>query len=44
VPLQPLNEYWETVRAQYAPWESGQKSAGADVYLNEIPGGQYVYL
>eukprot|EP01126_Amoeba_proteus_P000139 TRINITY_DN10060_c0_g1_i16.p1 TRINITY_DN10060_c0_g1~~TRINITY_DN10060_c0_g1_i16.p1 ORF type:complete len:377 (-),score=118.35 TRINITY_DN10060_c0_g1_i16:137-1267(-) len=28
----------------YAPFESGQKSGCADVYLNEIPGGQYTNL
>ncbi|KAG8463392.1 hypothetical protein KFE25_004903 [Diacronema lutheri] len=39
-----LNEYWEQVRQMYAPFESGQLSGSADVYLNEIPGGQYTNL
>ena len=39
-----LNTYWEGARGLYAPFETGQKSAGADVYINEIPGGQYTNL
>jgi len=39
-----LTSYWEAVRRTYAPYESGQKSAGADVYKNQIPGGQYTNL
>jgi pyruvate/oxaloacetate carboxyltransferase/allophanate hydrolase subunit 1/biotin carboxyl carrier protein len=39
-----LTSYWEGVRRMYAPYESGQKSAGADVYKNQIPGGQYTNL
>ena len=39
-----LNEYWEGVRAFYQPFESGQLSGSSDVYLNEIPGGQYTNL
>jgi pyruvate carboxylase len=39
-----LNEYWEQVRQLYAPFESGQLSGSSDVYLNEIPGGQYTNL
>lgn len=36
--------YWEECRALYAPFESGQKSGSSDVYINEIPGGQYTNL
>eukprot|EP01125_Pyxidicula_operculata_P017763 TRINITY_DN6264_c0_g1_i1.p1 TRINITY_DN6264_c0_g1~~TRINITY_DN6264_c0_g1_i1.p1 ORF type:complete len:1189 (-),score=354.24 TRINITY_DN6264_c0_g1_i1:162-3728(-) len=39
-----LNNYWESVRGNYAPFESGQKSGCSDVYINEIPGGQYTNL
>lgn len=39
-----LTSYWEAVRRMYAPFESGQHSAGADVYKNQIPGGQYTNL
>ncbi|MBL4849916.1 MAG: biotin/lipoyl-binding protein, partial [Planctomycetes bacterium] len=42
--LHETNEYWEQVRAVYAPFESGLKSAGADVYEHEMPGGQYTNL
>lgn len=36
-----LNDYWECVRGNYGPFESGQKSGSSDVYLNEIPGNSY---
>ncbi|MRR34629.1 pyruvate carboxylase [bacterium] len=39
--LQKLANYWETVRDNYAPFESGLKSGTAEVYRHEIPGGQY---
>ena len=42
--LTPLNTYWENVRALYAPFESGQLSGSSDVYMHEIPGGQYTNL
>mmetsp|Transcript_7009 Transcript_7009/g.17433 ORF Transcript_7009/g.17433 Transcript_7009/m.17433 type:complete len:1180 (+) Transcript_7009:186-3725(+) len=42
--LSELNEYWETTRGIYAPFESGQKSGSADVYVHEMPGGQYTNL
>lgn len=38
--LSALNEYWRQTRLLYAPFESNLKSAGSDVYSNEIPGGQ----
>ncbi|WP_177765079.1 pyruvate carboxylase [Flavobacterium sp. I3-2] len=44
---QSLNEhsnYWEAVREYYYPFESDLKSATAEVYDNEIPGGQYSNL
>jgi pyruvate carboxylase len=39
-----LNDYWEECRGLYAPFESGQKSGSADVYIHEMPGGQYTNL
>jgi len=42
--INKLNDYWINVREIYAPFESGQKSAGADVYIHEMPGGQYTNL
>lgn len=45
--LRSLNEYsnyWEDVREYYYPFESDMKSGTAQVYENEIPGGQYSNL
>ena len=42
--IQLLNGYWEQVRGLYAPFESGLKSGSADVYMHEMPGGQYTNL
>ena len=45
--LQKLNEfanYWEDVREFYYPFESELKAGTAQVYENEIPGGQYSNL
>jgi pyruvate carboxylase len=36
--------YWEDVRHYYAAFESGLKASSADVYIHEIPGGQYSNL
>ncbi|ODM99811.1 Pyruvate carboxylase, mitochondrial [Orchesella cincta] len=38
--------YWEQTRNLYAPFEccTTMKSGNADVYINEIPGGQYTNL
>ena len=41
---QQLSEYWEGVRELYHPFESGLKASTAEVYLHEIPGGQYSNL
>ncbi|HWA98992.1 MAG TPA: biotin/lipoyl-containing protein, partial [Pirellulales bacterium] len=42
--LQSIDEYWEVVRDHYAPFESTMKASTADVYRNEMPGGQYTNL
>ena len=39
-----LSRYWEAVRAQYAPFESGLQAPSAEVYAYEMPGGQYTNL
>ena len=39
-----LNTYWEQARALYSPYESGIKAGSADVYIHEMPGGQYTNL
>ncbi len=42
--LQEVADYWSGVRRLYAPFETGQLAPTADVYLNEMPGGQYTNL
>ncbi|MEA2709004.1 MAG: pyruvate carboxylase [Phycisphaerales bacterium] len=42
--LNRLSEYWETVREFYYPFEEGLKSPTAEVYLHEMPGGQFTNL
>jgi pyruvate carboxylase len=42
--LDQTSQYWEGVRKFYAPFESGQLAASADVYRHEMPGGQYTNL
>ena len=42
--LNQLSNYWETVREYYYPFESDLKAGTAEVYKNEIPGGQYSNL
>jgi pyruvate carboxylase len=42
--LQEVADYWQGVRRLYAAFETGQLAPTADVYLNEMPGGQYTNL
>ena len=42
--LNAYSNYWEDVREYYYPFESGMKAGSAEVYENEIPGGQYSNL
>lgn len=42
--LDDLSRYWETVRTLYEPFDPGIKSNSTDVYVHEIPGGQYSNL
>lgn len=39
--LTPFSVYWENIRSAYAPFESDLRAPTAEVYQNEIPGGQY---
>lgn len=39
-----LAPYWEAVRAFYAPFESEMRSPSSEVFLHEMPGGQYTNL
>ena len=42
--IEPLGTYWDDVRGLYLPFESGQLAGTSDVYVHEIPGGQYTNL
>ena len=42
--VQKLNHYWEDVRQYYAPFENGLNAPQTEVYLHEMPGGQYSNL
>jgi pyruvate carboxylase len=42
--LNQYSDYWETVREYYAPFDTGPKAGTAEVYLHEMPGGQYTNL
>ncbi|MET4488981.1 pyruvate carboxylase [Bradyrhizobium sp. LA7.1] len=42
--IRRLSSYWEAVRSQYAAFESGHKSGASEVYLHEMPGGQFTNL
>ncbi len=37
-------DYWETVRTYYTPFDSAPPSGTAEVYIHEMPGGQYTNL
>ena len=38
------SNYWESVREYYYPFESGLRAGTGEVYMHEIPGGQYSNL
>jgi pyruvate carboxylase len=42
--IRQVSFYWETVRRQYAPFESDLRSGASEVYLHEMPGGQFTNL
>ncbi len=42
--IRQISLYWESTRAQYAAFESDVKSPASEVYLHEMPGGQYTNL
>ena len=39
--LDAASDYWEVVRTYYEPFDSAPKSGTAEVYLHEMPGGQF---
>ncbi|MEM6408474.1 MAG: pyruvate carboxylase, partial [Pseudomonadota bacterium] len=42
--VRKISDYWEAVRAQYAAFESGMQAPASEVYLHEMPGGQFTNL
>ncbi len=42
--LNEISRYWEAVRGLYAPFDHGPRTGSAEVYLHEMPGGQYTNL
>ncbi|MED1470396.1 pyruvate carboxylase [Bacillus salipaludis] len=42
--LEQISYYWEEVRKYYADFESGMKAPHTEVYVHEMPGGQYSNL
>lgn len=42
--IRRLCHYWEQVRALYAPFESDLRWGASEVYVHEMPGGQYTNL
>jgi len=45
--LEALNlcaDYWETVRTWYRPFDNAPPAGTAEVYIHEMPGGQYTNL
>ncbi|MFO6462751.1 pyruvate carboxylase [Jannaschia sp. KMU-145] len=39
-----IDDYWDAVRAQYLAFESGMQAPSSEVYLHEMPGGQFTNL
>ena len=42
--LQEYSDYWAAVRAFYKPFDTSEPYGTAEVYLHEMPGGQYTNL
>ena len=42
--IREMSTYWEAVRLQYAAFEPDLKSGASEVYLHEMPGGQFTNL
>ena len=42
--IREISNYWEHVRAHYAAFESGLQAPASEVYLHEMPGGQFTNL
>ncbi len=42
--VREISDYFEAVRGQYAAFESGLQAPASEVYLHEMPGGQFTNL
>ncbi|HEU0222240.1 MAG TPA: pyruvate carboxylase, partial [Paracoccaceae bacterium] len=42
--IREFADYWEAARRQYAAFETEMKSGASEVYLHEMPGGQFTNL
>jgi pyruvate carboxylase len=42
--IRRISFYWEAVRTQYSAFESDLKAGASEVYLHEMPGGQFTNL
>ncbi len=42
--LNEFSDYWEVVREYYTPFDTAPKAGSAEVYLHEMPGGQFTNL
>ena len=42
--LDQYADYWEIVRTWYQPFDTGLRTGTAEVYLHEMPGGQFTNL
>ncbi|MEI8342868.1 MAG: pyruvate carboxylase subunit B, partial [Verrucomicrobiota bacterium] len=42
--LNAYSDYWEQVRNFYIPFDTAPRSGSAEVYLHEMPGGQFTNL
>ena len=42
--IRAISDYWGAVRARYAAFESDVHSPASEVYLHEMPGGQFTNL
>ncbi|MEM8686949.1 MAG: pyruvate carboxylase [Pseudomonadota bacterium] len=42
--IRAFSDYWEEVRDQYAAFEPDMRAGASEVYLHEMPGGQFTNL
>ncbi len=42
--VREISDYWEDVRGHYAAFETGMQAPSSEVYLHEMPGGQFTNL